>query len=120
MSGRVGLGCVDSCGCVCVCGCGVGVDILCSCCRFDVAFNLMLTHIEPVCLAEQKFCNAFFHFPRSEQTSQMDDSADVRRRAWGGGVKERCRVRGGGQKREGEGTREKGKIGRGIDWGGVR
>eukprot|EP00731_Ephydatia_muelleri_P010913 Em0005g1499a len=44
--------------------------------KFDVAFNLMLTHIEPVCLAEQKFCNAFFHFPRSEQTSQMDDSAD--------------------------------------------
>ena len=76
----------------------VGVDVLCSCCRFDVAFNLMLTHIEPVCLAEQKFCNAFFHFPRSEQTSQMDDSADVRRRAWGRGVVERCRVKGGGVK----------------------
>ena len=46
--------------------------------RFDVAFNVLLAHLEPVCMAEQKFCASFFHFPRSEQSAQMDDSAEVR------------------------------------------
>ena len=50
----------------------------CFCHRFDVAFNLLLTHLEPVCREEQKFCVAFFHFPRSELSAQMDDSAEVR------------------------------------------
>ena len=50
--------------------------------RFDVAFKLLLTHIGPVCTAEQEFCDDFFHFPKSDQASQMDDSADV----WVGGV----------------------------------
>ena len=35
-------------------------------CRFDKIFPLVLEQIQPVCVAEQKFLNSFFHFERIE------------------------------------------------------
>ena len=42
--------------------------------RFDKIFPLVLEQIQPVCVAEQKFLNSFFHFERNEGLSDEGDN----------------------------------------------
>ena len=41
--------------------------------RFDKMFPLVLEQIQPVCVAEQKFLNSFFHFERLESVPENAD-----------------------------------------------
>ncbi len=44
--------------------------------RFDRIFPLVLEQIQPVCVAEQKFLNSFFHFERTESVPDKGKSED--------------------------------------------
>lgn len=45
--------------------------------RFDKVFPLVLEQIQPVCVAEQKFLNAFFHFEKSENLVVVTDASSA-------------------------------------------
>ena len=47
-----------------------------ACCRFDLVFRTLLDQLQPVCVSEQKFLTAFFHFikPSTELGEDPDDT----------------------------------------------
>ncbi len=50
---------------------------MCLCvCRFDKAFPVVLDQIQPICVAERKFLNTFFHFERVENRSELLEEND--------------------------------------------
>ena len=40
--------------------------------KFDQAFSVVLEQLQPVCVSEQKFLTAFFHFAKPERPQEMD------------------------------------------------
>ena len=46
-------------------------------CRFEKIFPSILEQIQPVCVAEQKFLNSFFHFERFEHIESVSDEREI-------------------------------------------
>ena len=45
--------------------------------RFEQAFQALLDQLQPVCVAEQKFCTSFFHLAKPRLSSDFDDTDGI-------------------------------------------
>ncbi len=45
--------------------------------RFEQGFQALLEQLQPVAMAEQKFCTCFFHFAKADFVSDFDDTDGI-------------------------------------------